>query len=172
MRLRHMVNAVPPAAGGSVALGRPSGTALSCRHGASARLHPGAREVSRAVNPIDRFRALAAVRMTLAIAIHALKDRSVAAAGISHEAMHVYVGFALFLAALLFAYRRGPLFALNVVVAAEFVNEVLDALAKGLMWRDIASDIVMTLAGPVLLTLLLLARSPLGPRPRDLPVAG
>jgi hypothetical protein len=46
------------------------------------------------------------------------------------------------------------MFALNVVVAAKVLNELLDRLAKGHFSRDTLSDGVLTLMWPVVLTIV------------------
>ena len=93
--------------------------------------------------------------MELSISLHDLKESLVAALGTSHEMMHVYVGLAIYLVVqLVQGTRRGSMFALNVVVAAEVINEVVDGLAKGWILRDTLSDALLTLAWPVAITLV------------------
>ena len=93
--------------------------------------------------------------MELSISLHDLKEGLVAALGMSHEMMHVHVGLAIYLVVqLLQGTRRGSMFALNVVVAAEVLNELVDGLAKGWFLRDTLSDALLTLAWPVAITLV------------------
>jgi hypothetical protein len=93
--------------------------------------------------------------MELSIALHDLKDSLVAAFGVTHEMMHVHVGLAIYLVVqLVQGTRRGSMFALNVVVAAEVLNELVDGLTKGWFLRDTLSDALLTLAWPVVITMV------------------
>jgi hypothetical protein len=91
--------------------------------------------------------------MELSILLHNLKESLIAALGVTHEMMHVHVGLAIYLVVQLAqGTRRGSMFALNVVVAAEVLNELVDGLAKGWFLRDTLSDALLTLAWPVAIT--------------------
>ena len=93
--------------------------------------------------------------MELSISLHDLKESLVAALGMSHEMMHVHVGLAIYVAVqLVQGTRRGSMFALNVVVAAEVANELVDGFAKGWFLRDTLSDAFLTVAWPVAITLV------------------
>ncbi len=83
-----------------------------------------------------------------------LIDQIVARAG-SAALLHVHVGMAIYLATLLVVrQRRGGTVALQVVLAAELGNEVLDWLAASPQWSwaDTISDIVLTLMWPAAIT--------------------
>jgi len=79
-----------------------------------------------------------------------LIDQIVARAG-SAALLHVHVGMAIYLATLMVVrQRRGGIVALQVVLAAELGNEVLDWLAANPQWSwsDTFSDVVLTLMWP------------------------
>jgi len=91
--------------------------------------------------------------MGLSVALHGWKEWLVAAFGTTHEMMHVHVGLAIYVAVqLLQGTRRGSMFALNVVVAAEVLNELVDRFAKGWYPADTLSDVGLTLVWPMILT--------------------
>lgn len=69
--------------------------------------------------------------------------------------LHVHVGMAIYLATLMIVrQRRGGIIALQVVLAAELANEVMDWLAASPRWTwdDTISDIVLTLMWPTAIT--------------------
>ncbi len=83
-----------------------------------------------------------------------LIDQIVARAG-SAELLHVHVGMAIYLATLLVVrQRRGGIVALQMVLAAELGNEVMDWLAASPQWSwsDTISDVVLTLLWPAAIT--------------------
>jgi hypothetical protein len=87
------------------------------------------------------------------VTLHDWKEWLVAAFGTTHEMMHIHVGLAIYVAVqLLQGTRRGSMFALNVVVAAEVLNELVDRLAKGWYPADTLSDVGLTLVWPMILT--------------------
>jgi hypothetical protein len=83
-------------------------------------------------------------------------EQLVATLGISHDMAHVHGGLALYLAAqFVLGDRRGSPRALLVVMAAEFANELLEAMHYGSWrWHDTAGDIVATLLWPSMLLLV------------------
>jgi hypothetical protein len=92
--------------------------------------------------------------MELARLYKSLIDVIVAQAG-SAALLHVHVGLALYLGTLLLVpRRRGGMLALQVVLAAELANEVMDWLAASPQWTwgDTMSDFVLTLMWPAAIT--------------------
>jgi hypothetical protein len=93
--------------------------------------------------------------MSFLASLHDWKDCLVATLGTTHDMMHVHVGLALYVVAQLAQRtRRGSMFALNAVVAAEVLNELVDHLVKGSFSRDTLSDVLLTLLWPVVLTVV------------------
>jgi hypothetical protein len=91
--------------------------------------------------------------MGLSVTLHDWKEWLVAAFGTTHEMMHVHVGLAIYVAVqMLQGTRRGSMLALNVVVASEVLNELVDRFAKGWYPRDTLSDVALTLVWPIVLT--------------------
>ena len=90
-----------------------------------------------------------------------LKDPVADLFGLSHDAMHVHVGLAIFLmvAVLLRKVRGGVWIALGLVLAAELVNEVGDSL-DWIRWTgapnlvESAKDVVSTVLWPLLLAVI------------------
>ncbi|PZQ62962.1 MAG: hypothetical protein DI544_01890 [Sphingomonas taxi] len=92
--------------------------------------------------------------MELARAYKSLIDAIVLQAG-SADMLHIHVGLALYLGTLVLARRpRAGFVALQVVLAAELANELLDWAAASPQWtlRDTLSDIFLTLMWPVAIT--------------------
>ncbi|MEH3102555.1 MAG: hypothetical protein PGN12_01430 [Sphingomonas phyllosphaerae] len=83
---------------------------------------------------------------------------TVVAWGGSAALLHVHVGMAIYLAVLLMVrQRRAGSVALQVVLAAELGNEVMDWLnaSPDWTWSDTASDVALTLLWPVAITAVL-----------------
>ena len=73
----------------------------------------------------------------------------------SADLLHVHVGMAIYLATLMvIRNRRGGMIALQMVLAAELGNEVMDWLAASprWTWADTINDFVLTLLWPTAFT--------------------
>jgi hypothetical protein len=91
--------------------------------------------------------------MTFLPMLHDWKIGLIATLGTTDDMMHVHVGLALYvIVQLVQGTRRGSMFALNVVVTAEVLNELIDRLVKGAFSPDTPSDVVLTLMWPVIIT--------------------
>jgi hypothetical protein len=86
-------------------------------------------------------------------AYHALAEQIVALAGGSDKMVHVHVGLAIYYSTqLLFRRRRASWASLQVVLALEIANEVMDRLFWGSWrWSDTLGDFAYTLFWPTII---------------------
>ena len=85
---------------------------------------------------------------------HDLIERLVSVSGLPHDQLHVHAGLAIYIAAQwLLRTRRASVLALQIVLAAEILNEGAEALFYGDMrWGDTLWDVVTTMFWPAVLT--------------------
>lgn len=91
---------------------------------------------------------------------HGMTESLLARSGISDKALHIHVGLALYLGAVLLLSRPLRGWAPFLIVAAiEGANEILDRLFWG-AWRlpDTMADVASTLFWPLMITLVLKLR--------------
>lgn len=85
---------------------------------------------------------------------HGLIEALVSASGLTHDQMHVHAGLAIYIGAQwLLRTRRASALALQMVLAAEILNEGAEALYySDMRWSDTLWDVVLTMFWPVVLT--------------------
>lgn len=107
-------------------------------------------------------------------AVQAIKLAIVSTFGLSRDALHIYVGMAMFLAVIVSTRRLRPYFAWLSVLALACLGEGLDwrddlADFGYWKWKDSVHDVVNTLFWPSVMTLMWILKSRLWSHGADLP---
>lgn len=107
-------------------------------------------------------------------AVQAIKLAIVSTSGLSRDALHIYVGMAMFIAVAVSTRRVRPYLAWLSVLALACVGEALDwrddlADFGYWKWKDGVHDVMNTLFWPSVITLMWRLRCRLWPDKTDLP---